>query len=163
MSFKSALIGSIFPPAGVYSSYKELAGKQIPKLPAMPSKKAAAGVGGIVAEGGLLGGGRVDYAPTITTVEAEPYQYYAPQIQYAPVTGYQYQAGTYIIDSPGAVAKKEQAMKQVSKPEMRGEWAFPVDIEQVGAAPVTGTNLTAIAIVAVIGAAGIMLIKSKKG
>ena len=68
--------------------------------------------------GGLVGGGT--YAPTtaLTTsvIEADPYQYYAPQIQFAPQTSYAYQGATTIISSPGAVSKKEQVMEQVLKP-----------------------------------------------
>ena len=121
---------------------------------------------GVAFGGGLVGGGT--YAPTtaLTTsvIEADPYQYYAPQIQFAPQTSYAYQGATTIISSPEAVVKKQQTMDLVSKPEMVGAWDFPIDVTQKPdvSGAVSGTNMTLIALIAVAGAAAIMLIKKKK-
>ena len=115
---------------------------------------------------GLLGGGK--YAPitTLTTsvIEADPYQYYAPQIQFAPQTSYAYQGATTIISSPEAVVKKQQTMDLVSRPEQVGAWEFPIDVSQEPdvSGAVSGTNMTMIALIAVAGAAAIMLIGKKK-
>ena len=121
---------------------------------------------GVAFGGGLVGGGT--YAPTtaLTTsvIEADPYQYYAPQIQFAPQTSYAYQGATTIISSPEAVVKKQQTMDLVSRPEQAGTWDFPIDVTQKPdvSGAVSGTNMTMIALIAVAGAAAIMLIGKKK-
>ena len=118
---------------------------------------------GVAFGGGLVGGGT--YAPTtaLTTsvIEADPYQYYAPQIQFAPQTSYAYQGATTIISSPGAVSKKEQVMEQVLKPAQKGAWEFPIDVSQEPdvSGAVSGTNMTHIAIIAAVGIVAYMLIK----
>ena len=121
---------------------------------------------GVAFGGGLVGGGT--YAPTtaLTTsvIEADPYQYYAPQIQFAPQTSYAYQGATTIISSPEAVVKKQQTMDLISKPEQVGTWDIPTAISQAPEAKgaISGTNMTLIALIAVAGAAAIIFIKKKK-
>lgn len=129
-------------------------------------------MGGIKGGTGLIGG-KVEYAPQIqetyapTIIKHEPYETYAPQVQFAPVTTYGYVGATTLIESPGAQVKKQQIMDVVSKPHMRGEWDIPTTIAPTIAPAMkggtTGLNVTHIAIIAVIGAAGIMLIKKKGG
>ena len=130
----------------------------------------------IIAGGTLLGGGAgvgwglgkkkagdvITYAPTIT--EAAPYQTYAPQVQFAPVTSYAYQGATTIISSPEAQITKKQITEAVSKPEMRGTW----DIPQMISPAVTGKEAAAggistpvIAIAAVAVVAALYLTKKK--
>ena len=115
---------------------------------------------------GLLGGGK--YAPVISTSEAsifhQPYETYAPQIQFAPQTSYAYQGATTIISSPEAVVKKQQTMDLISKPEQVGTWDIPTAISQAPEAKgaISGTNMTLIALIAVAGAAAIIFIKKKK-
>ena len=121
---------------------------------------------GVAFGGGLVGGGT--YAPTtaLTTsvIEADPYQYYAPQIQFAPQTSYAYQGATTIISSPEAVVKKQQTMDLVSRPEQAGTWDFPIDVTQKPdvSGAVSGTNMTHIAIIAAVGVVAYMLIVKKK-
>ena len=121
---------------------------------------------GVAFGGGLVGGGT--YAPTtaLTTsvIEADPYQYYAPQIQFAPQTSYAYQGATTIISSPEAVVKKQQTMDLVSRPEQAGAWDFPIDVSQEPdvSGAVSGTNMTHIAIIAAVGVVAYMLIGKKK-
>ncbi|GAH24968.1 unnamed protein product [marine sediment metagenome] len=103
------------------------------------------------------------YAPTITTTEA--FAHYHPRLQFAPVSTYAYQGPTYIIDSPGAVSKKEQILDIVSKPIAEfGAIEYPMDIagsERRGEGG-EGVNMTHIAIIAVVGAVGIMALKGRK-
>lgn len=122
--------------------------------------------------GGILGYQRIAqeyhepyeiYQPTIVSNIAEPLSHYAPQLQFAPVTTYGYQGATTIIGSPEAKASKKQVMDVVSKPEMSGQWDFPITQTakpsyETGR-ETSGLNVTHIVIIAVIGAAGIMLIK----
>lgn len=116
--------------------------------------------------GGLVGGGT--YSPTTALTEAniyhQPYEMYAPQIQFAPVSSYAYQGSTTILGSPRATSKKEQSMDVVSDPLQKGAWELPTIITQEPdvSGAVSGTNMTHIAIIAVIGAAAIMFIKGKK-
>lgn len=124
-------------------------------------KKSHIGFGG-----GLIGGGT--YSPTTSWAEAniyhQPYETYAPQIQFAPQTSYAYQGATTIISSPGAESKKEQRLDLVSKPAQKGAWDIPTSISQAPSAEgaVQGTNMMHIAIIAVVGAAAIMFLKKKK-
>lgn len=101
------------------------------------------------------------YAPTVSTIEADPYQYFAPQIQFAPVTSYGYQGATTIISSPEAQVKKQQIMDVVSKPAQKGAWDFPIAVTQAPehVKDVSGTNLPLIAGIAVVGAVAIMFLK----
>jgi hypothetical protein len=95
------------------------------------------------------------YAPT-----------YAPQTQYAPVTTYAYQGGTYIIESPYATSKKEQMAEAVSEPYQAGAWELPIAVSQQPSrveSATTGTNLTTIAIIAVIGLLGFGAISTLGG
>ena len=104
---------------------------------------------------GLYGGGGT-YAPTISSVltKHEPYETYAPQIQFAPVTSYGYQGATTIISSPGAESKKQQIMDVVSRPEMRGEWDIPTIISPIAEGGKAGggisTGVVAVVAVAVV-------------
>lgn len=126
---------------------------------------------GIRGGAGLIGG-RVEYAPQIQETYApvitkhEPYETYAPAVQFAPVTTYGYVGPTTIIESPGARVKKEQIMDVISKPTQRAEWDIPTTIAPAISPAMEGAtaglNVTHIAIIAVLGAAGIMFIKKKK-
>ena len=141
-------------------------------LPLIPIAIAGAGAAGGFGLGSLFGGGKKEihatkeyYAPTISVIEAAPFQHFAPQTQFAPVTSYAYQGATTIISSPGAVAKKIVSQEALSTPTQRGAWDFPVSVDQAPEhkpGDVSGTNLTHIAIIAVVGAAAIMFIKKKK-
>ena len=123
----------------------------------------------IIAGGALLGGGAglgwglgkkaptttTTYAPTIT--EAAPYQTYAPQVQFAPVSSYAYQGATTIISSPEAAITKKQVMDVKSAPKQLGMWDIPQTIspEVTGAAAGAGgisTPVIAIAAVALVAA-----------
>ena len=130
-------------------------------------KDLSGGNGGIKLGGtGLYGGGGT-YAPTISSIltKHEPYETYAPQVQFAPVTTYGYQGATTIISSPEAQVKKEQIMDVVSAPEMRGTWDIPTTI-----APTTegmkkaggGISTGVIAVVAVAAVAIFVLPKVLK-
>ena len=142
-------------------------------LPLIPIAIAGAGAAGGFGLGSLFKGEskkeihatKEYYAPTISVIEAEPYQHFAPQVQFAPVTSYAYQGATTIISSPGAVAKKIVSQEAISKPSQRGEWDFPVSVAQAPEhkpGDISGTNLTHIALIAVVGAAAIMFITKKK-
>ena len=141
-------------------------------LPLIPIAIAGVAAGGGFGIGSWLSKGKKEihaekeyFAPTTSIIEADPYQYYAPQVQFAPVTSYAYQGATTIISSPGAVAKKEQIIDLVSKPEQMGAWDFPVSVSQAPEhkpGDVSGVNITHIALIAVVGAAAIMFIKKKK-
>ena len=104
------------------------------------------------------------YAPTTSVIEADPYQYFAPQAQFAPVTSYAYQGATTIISSPEAQVKKQQIMDVVSKPTQKGAWDFPIAVTQAPehTKDISGTNLPLIAGIAVAGAVLIMVLKKKK-
>ena len=137
-------------------------------LPLIPIAIAGAGAAGGFGLGSLFGGGKKEihaakeyYAPTTTEIYAPTH---APQLLFSPVSTQSYQGATYIISSPGAVSKKEQVTKAVSKPSQRGEWDFPIEVSQEPShvKDIAGTNLTHIAIIAVVGAAAIMFIKKKK-
>lgn len=137
-------------------------------LPLIPIAIAGAGGLGGFGLGSLFGGGKKEihatkeyYAPTISKVYAPTH---APQLQFAPVTSYAYQGATTIISSPGAVAKKVVTQDVVSKPAQKGTWELPIDISQEPkhTKDIAGTNLTHIALIAVVGAAVIMFIKGKK-
>ena len=123
----------------------------------------------IIAGGALLGGGAglgwglgkkgvtktTTYAPTIT--EAAPYQTFAPEVQFAPVTTYGYQGATTIISSPEAQITKKQIMDVKSAPKQFGMWDIPQTIspEVTGTAAGAGgisTPVIAIAAVAVVAA-----------
>ena len=138
-------------------------------LPLIPIAIAGAAAGGGFGIGSWLSKGKKEihapyeyYAPTTSEIYAPTH---APQLQFAPVTSYAYQGATTIISSPGAVAKKEQIIDVVSKPEQAGAWDFPISVAQAPThAPgdVSGVNITHIALIAVVGAAAIMFIKKKK-
>ena len=144
----------------------------IPKTKKEISLTEAGKKGGTIT-GGILGYQRIaqeyhepyeTYQPTTIHTEVHPLAHYAPQLQFAPVTSYGYIGATTIIDSPGAKVSKKQVMDIVSKPEMTGKWDFPITATakptyETGDRPTTGLNVTHIALIAVIGAAGIMLIK----
>ena len=132
-----------------------------------------AGKKGGAITGGILGYQRIaqeyhepyeTYQPTTVSTVVKPFAHYAPQLQFAPVTSYGYIGATTIIDSPETKVSKKQVMDIVSKPTQRGEWDFPITATaeptyETGDRPVSGLNVTNIAIIAVIGAAGIILIK----
>lgn len=135
--------------------------------PFTPKSKKEGGI-----TGGILGYQRIEqeyhepfevFQPTTVSTVVEPLAHYAPQLQFAPVTSYGYQGATTIISSPEAKVSKKQVMDVTSKPEMRGQWDFPItqkaDPSYETGRETKGLNVTHIAIVAVLGAAGIMLIK----
>ena len=149
---------------------------------AMPKTKkeislTEAGKKGGAITGGILGYQRIEqefhepyetYQPSLQTMTVEPLAHYAPQLQFAPVTSYGYQGATTIIDSPEARVSKKQVMDIVSKPEMRGEWDFPISQTatpswETGDRPVSGINATHIALIAAAALIGATLIKKKKG
>ena len=103
------------------------------------------------------------YSPTTSIIEAAPYQTYAPQIQYAPMTSYAYQGASYIISSPGASVSKKQTQDLSSTPEMRGAWEVPTTVTQEPTAGITsGTNLTLLAGIVVCGLVAYGIITKKK-
>lgn len=134
--------------------------------------ESASDLPGITVKGGILGtGGKVGdikypystYQPSI--VEHAPYEVFAPQVQFSPTTGYAYTGATTIIGSPGAESKKQTLISQEPDVMQKGAWDIPVIASPHYEQPETitsGLNVTHIAIIAVLGAAGIMLIKKKK-
>ena len=130
----------------------------------------------IIAGGALLGGGAglgwglskkegsktTTYAPTIT--EAAPYQTYAPEIQFAPVTTYAYQGATTIISSPEAQITKKQVMDVKSAPKQFGMWDIPQTIspEVTGAAVGAGGISTPVIAIAVVGVVAALYLTKKK-
>jgi len=125
-------------------------------LPLIPIAIAGAGAAGGFGLGSLFGGGKKEihaakeyYAPTTTEVYAPTH---APQLQFSPVSTQSYQGATYIVSSPGAVSKKEQITKAVSKPSQRGEWDLPITVSQEPShvKDIAGTNLTHIAIIGAV-------------
>lgn len=144
-------------------------------LPLLPIAMFGGGMLGGAGISSLLGGGSKkeilveEHAPyevfQPTTVKHAPYEVYSPQLQFAPVSSYAYQGGSILIESPGAAVKKSLSQDTVSKPSQTGTWDIPLITSPHYEQPESrssGTNLTHIAIIAVIGAAGIMLIKKKK-
>jgi hypothetical protein len=84
--------------------------------------------------------------------QAAPYQTYAPEIQFAPVTSYAYQGATTIISSPEAQIAKKQVMDVKSIPEQIGTWDIPTTVAPKvtgAAAGAGGISTPVIAIVAV--------------
>ena len=138
-------------------------------LPLIPLAIGAAGLGGGFGIGSWLSKGKKEihaekeyFAPTSTHIEAEPYQYYNPQLQFAPVTSYGYQGATNIISSPGAVSKKEQIMDVVSRPEQTGTWDIPTSVSQ-SPKHTQGVDMTTIAIIAAVALVAAAVVgKSKK-
>ena len=144
-------------------------------FPVIPVLSGIAGLGAGAGLMGALGGGKKEevkhapyeyYAPTTSRVYAPMY---APQVQYSPQFSYQYEGGTYIIESPGATSKKEMRLEPTSIPEQRGEWALPISVSQ---APThtpqyaegadIGTSLLPLVIVSVIGLIGYGIVTRKK-
>jgi hypothetical protein len=103
-------------------------------LPLIPIAAAlAAGGIGFGVGGALLGGKKEEtlqtYAPTYGQVYHASGETYAPQIQYAPQSGYSYTGATYIVNSPYASSKKETALTQGSNPSQEGSWQVPQSYE----------------------------------
>ena len=146
---------------------------------AFPVVPVLSGIAGLGAGAGLMGA--LSKGKKETVVKHAPYEYYAPteskvyapqyapQVQYAPQISYQYEGGTYIIESPGATSKKEMRLEPTSIPEQRGEWALPISVSQ---APThtpqyaegadIGTSLLPLVIVSVIGLIGYGIVPRKK-
>lgn len=129
----------------------------------------------IIAGGALLGGGAgigwglgkkeekvITYAPTIT--EAAPYQTYAPQVQFAPVTTYGYQGATTIISSPEAQITKKQVMDVESIPKQLGTWDIPTTIapKVTGAEAAAGGISAPVIAIAVVGVIAALYLTKKK-
>lgn len=141
-------------------------------LPLIPILSGIAGLGAGAGIMGTFGDGKKEeihhapyeyYAPTTSKTEQVTY---APQVQYSPQLSYAYQGGTYIISSPSAVSKKQQEVKSQLIPEQSATWEFPISTyQQPTHSPVqggVGTDLTKIAIIAVIGLVAYGFITKKK-
>lgn len=130
-------------------------------LPLIPIAVGIAGtaLGGAV--GSMFGGSKKEEHITTTQTYGQvyhsPYETFAPQIQYAPQTGYAYTGATYIIDSPGATSKKESLLTQESSPAQAGTWDVPQSYEtSPTVAPGAGIDNQTIMIVAALAAAAIV-------
>lgn len=143
----------------------------IPLIP-IAGAAIAGGVGGGIL-GSLFGGskkeeliqeqaGKID-----VVVEAEPYQYYAPQIAYQPTPTYTHMGGDIIIESPGARTAKKTIVDVAPRVDQRGEWDLGAtvtptqDLAQKGAVG-EGTDMAVIAIIAAVGMVGYGLVSKKK-
>ena len=130
-------------------------------LPLLPIAVGIAGtaIGGAV--GSMFGGSKKEEHITSTQTYGQvyhsPYETFAPQIQYAPQTGYAYTGATYIIDSPGATSKKETLLTQESSPAQAGKWDVPQTHETSPTiSPGSGIDNQTIMIVAALAAAAIV-------
>lgn len=131
---------------------------------ALPLLPILAGIGGTAlggAVGSMFGGSKKEEHITTTQTYGQvyhsPYETFAPQIQYAPQTGYAYTGATYIIDSPGATSKKETLLTQESSPAQAGTWDVPQTYEtSPTVAPGAGIDNQTIIIVAALAAVGII-------
>jgi len=130
-------------------------------LPLLPIAVGIAGtaIGGAV--GSMFGGSKKEEHITTTQTYGQvyhsPYETFAPQIQYAPQTGYAYTGPTYIIDSPGATSKKETLLTQESSPAQAGTWDVPQSYEtRPTVSPGSGIDNQTIMIVAALAAAAIV-------
>jgi len=130
-------------------------------LPLLPIAVGIAGtaIGGAV--GSMFGGSKKEEHITSTQTYGQvyhsPYETFAPQIQYAPQTGYAYTGATYIIDSPGATSKKEALLTQESSPAQAGTWDVPQTYETSPIiSPGSGIDNQTIMIVAALAAAAIV-------
>jgi hypothetical protein len=130
-------------------------------LPLLPIAVGIAGtaIGGAV--GSMFGGSKKEEHITTTQTYGQvyhsPYETFAPQIQYAPQTGYAYTGPTYIIDSPGATSKKETLLTQESSPAQAGTWDVPQSYEtSPTVSPGSGIDNQTIMIVAALAAAAIV-------
>lgn len=130
-------------------------------LPLLPIAVGIAGtaIGGAV--GSMFGGSKKEEHITTTQTYGQvyhsPYETFAPQIQYAPQTGYAYTGATYIIDSPGATSKKETLLTQESSPAQAGTWDVPQTYETSPTiSPGSGIDNQTIMIVAALAAAAIV-------
>ena len=130
-------------------------------LPLLPIAVGIAGtaIGGAV--GSMFGGSKKEEHITSTQTYGQvyhsPYETFAPQIQYAPQTGYAYTGATYIIDSPGATSKKEALLTQESSPAQAGAWDVPQTYETSPIiSPGSGIDNQTIMIVAALAAAAIV-------
>jgi hypothetical protein len=130
-------------------------------LPLLPIAVGIAGtaLGGAV--GSMFGGSKKEEHITTTQTYGQvyhsPYETFAPQIQYAPQTGYAYTGATYIIDSPGATSKKETLLTQESSPAQAGTWDVPQSYEtRPTISSGSGIDNQTIMIVAALAAAAIV-------
>jgi hypothetical protein len=130
-------------------------------LPLLPIAVGIAGtaIGGAV--GSMFGGSKKEEHITTTQTYGQvyhsPYETFAPQIQYAPQTGYAYTGATYIIDSPGATSKKETLLTQESSPAQAGTWDVPQSYEtRPTISSGSGIDNQTIMIVAALAAAAIV-------
>jgi hypothetical protein len=117
----------------------------------------ASGVGGT-----LLGGLMSKKSDTITTTTTygaqnihQPYETYAPQVQYSPSTSYAYTGSSYIINSAGASISKKAEATSTASPSQTGAWDIPTSQPtSTGVGVGTGIDWTMIAIVAAVGLVG---------
>jgi hypothetical protein len=130
-------------------------------LPLLPIAAGIAGtaLGGAV--GSLFGGSKKEESITTTNTYGQvyhsPYETFAPQIQYAPQSGYAYTGATYIINSPNATSKKETLLSQESSPAQAGTWDVPQTYEtKPEVSTGTGIDNQTIMIVAALAAVGII-------
>jgi hypothetical protein len=118
---------------------------------------AGAGVG---AAAGAIGMGALSKKENSITdshnqqnVYHSPYETYAPQVQYAPVTQYSYQGAQYMINSPNSSQTPKQAVSAASEPNQTGKWdtsqtASPSSNTGSGAGSLLGdTDFTVIALI----------------
>mgnify|MGYP000889453548 FL=1 len=130
----------------------------------VPLLAVGAGIAGTAAGaavGSLFGGSKKEGNITSTTtygqVYHQPYETFAPQIQYAPQTGYAYTGATYIINSPYATSKKDTALTQTSSPAQAGTWDVPQTYETSPKVDTgTGIDNTTIMVVAALGAVAVI-------
>ena len=135
-------------------------------LPLLAAGAIGAGAGAVLTA--LVAGGKKEQGATTTTygqVYHQPYETYAPQVQYSPQTTYGYQGGTYIINSPEATSKKAQTIEATSSPEQSGAWTIPTTY-QPSASTAQGQGLEAtdfipIAIIAAIAIVGYAFFRGK--
>lgn len=130
-------------------------------IPLIPIAAGIAGtaIGGAV--GSLFGGTKKEESVTVTQTYGQtyhsPYETYAPQIQYAPQTGYAYTGPTYIINSPYATSKKETSLEQASSPAQAGKWDVPQSYEtSPTVSPTQGLDNQTLIILGIIGAVAVV-------
>lgn len=128
-----------------------------------------AGAAGAGVLGGAVGGAKKEehivYSPTTTTQITHGAKTYAPVQTYSPQTGYSYIGATYIIDSPGAMSKKEARMEQQQETGVAPVFDIPTIPSQEaegGGGLAEGTNMLWIAAIAAVGVVGYGFVTSDK-
>lgn len=139
----------------------------LPLIPIALAGIIGAGSAGII--GGAVGGAKKEehivYSPTTTTQITQGAKVYAPVQTYSPQTGYSYIGATYIIDSPGAMSKKEAQMaldQETGVAPIIDVPTIPSQEAEGGGGLTEGTNMLWIAAIAAVGVVGYGLV-SKGG